>query len=294
MIRPLSKKSKHAGFTLIELLVVIGIIAVLIGLLLPAIQKVRELANRTQCQNNLKQIGLALHQFHDSHRSFPVGHRSRKYKNNWTGWTLSILPHLELQHIANMSQEDFEKESSPFSPRHRALATVVPAFLCPSDDRISSAVQPQGKQNEVAFTSYLGVSGGSRFTKDGMLVSNETIAISQVGDGTSNTIFVGERPPRSDFRFGWWYAGAGQAGQGSCDLIMGISEANLLPIKPGGCGPGRYPFKQGSFDDPCSMFHFWSPHGGGSNFLMVDGSVRFFLYEAKPLLDSLATRQNND
>jgi prepilin-type processing-associated H-X9-DG protein len=96
-------------------------------------------------------------------------------------------------------------------------------------------------------------------------------------------------------QFGWWYAGVGQLGTGSADVILGVRERNLRPIRIGSpCGPGSYPYGPGRFDDPCSMFHFWSPHSGGGQFALADGSVRSLTYSANPLMPALASRNGGE
>ena len=105
----------------------------------------------------------------------------------------------------------------------------------------------------------------------------------------------GRGPPSADFQFGWWYAGVGQRGTGSADMILGVLEQNLLPIVSGSvCGPGAYSFSPSRFSDPCGMFHFWSAHPGGANFALADGSVRFFRYGAAPLMPALASRAGGE
>jgi prepilin-type processing-associated H-X9-DG protein len=108
-------------------------------------------------------------------------------------------------------------------------------------------------------------------------------------------VMLGERPPSADLQFGWWYAGVGQLGTGSADLVLGVREQNKRPIRTGSpCGPGAYPYEPGRFDDPCSMFHFWSPHTGGANFACVDGSVHFLSYAANPIMPALASRAGGE
>ena len=134
-----------------------------------------------------------------------------------------------------------------------------------------------------------------RTTKDGVLYQDSRIRLGDIADGTSNTLMLGERPASADLQFGWWYAGVGQAGTGSADLVLGVREQNLQPISGGSpCGPGAYPFSQGGFNDPCAMFHFWSPHPGGANFAFADGSVRFLSYAADPLMPALASRAGGE
>jgi prepilin-type processing-associated H-X9-DG protein len=152
-------------------------------------------------------------------------------------------------------------------------------------------------QTLVAVTSYLGVSGRESVAdRSGMLFQDSATRLLDATDGTSNTLLLGERPPSADFQFGWWYAGTGQKLSGSADLVLGVREPNLQPIVSGSaCGPGNYPFQAArGFDDPCGTFHFWSPHPGGSNFAMADGSVRFLRYSADPIMPALATRDGDE
>jgi prepilin-type N-terminal cleavage/methylation domain-containing protein len=252
------------GFTLIELLVVIAIVAVLLGLLLPAVQKVRETASRLKCQNSLKQLALALHQYHDTCNSLPPGHRSLRNPDRmpYSGWTLSILPYIEQAALYANSQAAYRKDRRPFhNPPHTGLSTPVPLFACFSDARTPGPAISQNSHEFIAFTSYLGVSGKDYSTLDGVLFQDSHIRLTDITDGASNTLMLGERPPSADLQFGWWYAGVGQMGSGSADIVLGVREKNLQPILAGSpCGPGAYPFGPGRFNDPCSMFHFWSPH----------------------------------
>lgn len=293
-------RSKHrSAFTLIELLVVIGIIAVLMGLLLSAVQKVRSAAARMQCQNAARQLGLALHNYHDARQAFPPGHRSFKNPDRmpFSGWSLSVLPFLEQPALASQADAAYKANPYPFRPAHPGLSAVVPAFLCPADSRTLTAQTAQRTKQLVAFTSFLGVAGlDAASTRDGVLYQDSPTRFADIADGTSNTLLLGERPPGADFQFGWWYAGAGQLVTGAADLVLGAREPNLQPVTSGSpCGPGRYPFMPaGGFNDPCGMFHFWSPHSGGANFVLADGSVRFLSYSADPLMPALASRAGGE
>ena len=146
----------------------------------------------------------------------------------------------------------------------------------------------------MAFTSYLAVEGKDLTTLDGVLFRDSSISIKQITDGTSQTLFAGERPPSADFQFGWWYAGAGQKFTGSADMILGVEEQNILLVTAGSCAPGSYKFAPGSFRNQCDMFHFWSPHSGGGQILFADGAVHFLSYAAAPILPALASRAGND
>src|SRR5262245_2054405 len=125
---------QRRGFTLIELLVVIAIIAVLIGLLVPAVQQVRDSADRVQCSNNLKQIGLAAHQYHDSAKCFPTGVRVTSGRDPYylSSWLTQLLPYVEQRNLWTATLAAYRQSSSPFqNPPHVGLATVVRVFACP-------------------------------------------------------------------------------------------------------------------------------------------------------------------
>lgn len=299
MIVPPCQGCERRSFTLIELLVVVAIGTVLLGLLLVAIQRGREAAARLKCQNNLKQLALALHQFHDVNDALPPGHRSifNRDAMPFSGWPLSVLPYLEQQALYEQAKAAYRTSRSPFSnPPHTGLSTVLPEFACPSDGRITTPQFAPGSEKFVAFTSYLGVSGTASMMRDGVLYQDSRVKFADILDGTSSTLLLGERPPSAYFQFGWWYAGIGQRFSGSGDMILGVREPNLLPIVSGSaCGPGNYPFVPANgFLDPCGMFHFWSPHPGGANFAWCDGSIRFLSYTANPLMPAFATRAGNE
>jgi prepilin-type processing-associated H-X9-DG protein len=104
----------------------------------------------------------------------------------------------------------------------------------------------------------------------------------------------GERPPSADFWYGWWYAGYGQAGTGSADMLLGVRERNLGGPFVSDCPAGPYHFREGRADNQCDLFHFWSLHPGGAHFLFADGSVRFLAYSADAILPALATRAGGE
>lgn len=286
----------RAGFTLIELLVVIGIIGVLIGLLLPAVQKVRASAARSQCQNNLKQMSLALHGYHDSHHEFPSGLTIKYPKDNYLylGWTARILPYIEQDHLWGYVDKAFRTDPD-VNVFHghllhmRLLATPVKTFACPADGRL-----PGLRQNR-AFTSYLGVEGINQTNHDGILYLDSRVRITGIKDGTSNTLMIGERPPPQDGSLGWWYRGWGQEQDGSAEMLLGVREVKTTSsLERQHCPEVAYNFKDGEYENVCDAFHFWSPHQGGANFAMADGSVHFLKYDADSIMPALATRAGNE
>lgn len=266
------------GFTLVELLVVIAIIGVLVALLLPAVQAAREAARRTQCRNNLRQLGLALHNYHDAHSTFPASHDT-----NFWSWIAYLLPYLEEAPLQD--RFDFAEYAFPddVSTVQRAVALKLPVLQCATDER-ANTVSRAFPEAPFAYTSYLGNAGTQgrvpieEFLGDGMFRSpfdfpeiSAPIPLGKVTDGTSNTVFVGERPiiewRNSGGDFGWWAAGAGllwpPAGRG--DNVLDSSQG-LRTGTP----------QADTFDD---IFHWWSYHPGGGHFVFVDVSTHFISYD---------------
>ncbi len=235
------------GFTLIELLVVIAIIAILIGLLIPAVQKVRESAQRTQCYNNLKQMGLAMHNYHDASQCFPPAFTSG---TNW-GWATLILPYLEQGNVyaaLNPTATTFPAMPTP--------STNVPlsVYLCPSDPSagINSYFGGFAKSNYVVSEQVS--DGGSAYT---ML---------SITDGTSNTIMIGERDMQ--YQVGAIWAGRYKAADTSLSGVAAVIGRPNWPINTKWAGDGNDATS-------CTRFAWSSLHRGGANFVFCDGSVHF-------------------
>lgn len=274
---------------------VIAIIGVLIGLLLPAVQRVRDAAMRTRCTNNLRQIGLAVPQCDDVGGSFPAGmsYRDGTACYPFMSWLTRILPFLEQQALWANAQQAYAQDRSFYdNPLHTNRTVVVSLFRCPADPRTLNVEQLADGQR-VTFTDYLGVEGTNLFRHNGVLYLDSAIRLSDISDGTSNTLCAGERPPSADGILGWWYAGEGQSKDGSGDMVLGVREWNIGRFAPN-CPPGPYSFGPGRPKNQCDAFHFWSLHIGGAHFLLADGSVHFLSYSAAPLMPALATRAGGE
>jgi prepilin-type N-terminal cleavage/methylation domain-containing protein/prepilin-type processing-associated H-X9-DG protein len=295
----------RSSFTLIELLVVIAIIAILIGLLLPAVQKVREAAARMKCANNLKQIGLALHNYADSHGSFPAGNYSAYVTtpslptnlNLFTssGWQLQLLPYLEQQNLWQQSYAYLQANpGNTFTDSYPACGYVMAMYICPSNVR-PTIDNYQGAIYEL--TSYLGCAGTTSGPPscDGVLYCNSQVRFADITDGTSNTIAVGERPCTGDLYWGWGFAQSGFTGYGDGDTILGSKDASMA-IAAGDLATniGLQPPRQPNDTEDIDAAHFWSFHMVGANFLYCDGSVHFLPYSANNVFPYLCTRNGGE
>lgn len=290
------KSGFRHGITLIEVLVVIAIVGVLLALVIPAVQRIRDSASRTQCSNNLRQIGIALHLYHDACEFLPPGlsYLDGKSPFPFMSWNTRLLPFLQEKSSWDMALRAYAE--APFfldSPHDKVRVQVMSLFLCPVDLRIKQPVPVALGDKFVAFTSYLGVEGTNQYLENGVLFLDSKVRLGDVTDGTSNTLFVGERPPSTDLGLGWWYAGWGQSKDGSAEMVLGVRERNVL-ARAKGCPPGPYAFGPGNVRNMCDTFHFWSQHFGGAHFLFGDGTVRFLSYSAAPLMPALATRAGEE
>ena len=278
-----SRQRHNRGFTLIELLVVIAIIAILVALLLPAVQQAREAARRTECTNNLKQLALALHNYHDVHKLLPSGWigvengaQSAHEGANGAGWGTMILP--------MMDQGPLYEKFNPNVPIHHPLnleflSHSLKLFECPSDPKdLFWQIEEEGAPGTVLAllptANYIGVFGpdeldgcenapgnypvraNGQCVGQGPLYHNSRVRLTDIKDGTSNTFLVGER--KTDSELGWYSTWPGMVAEGEEAFQRILGSADHVPNDPAA-----------HFDD------FSSHHIGGAQFAMCDGAVRF-------------------
>lgn len=312
----------YFGFTLIELLVVIAIIAILIGLLLPAVQKVREAAARTTCSNNLKQLGLATLNYEGTYGYFPVGWQHPTPALTQTGVIqdppfpgpprftnlyVELLPYFEQDNLQKMW--DYQNINNNRGPDGSISSQVIKILLCPSSP-LASNPKATVSGNVYGLNSYAGVAGiysfrayqgsAQQMDKTGIFYINSRIRISGITDGTSNTFMWGERYHR-DKNFDRMYTNypiIGWAGWAWCDQANAVGDYLV-----GAAQPINWQIPD-SATGPNSSANVWvqqrlstmgSGHSGGANVCLADGSVRF-VRDTTPLviLQAYCTRAGGE
>ena len=296
------------GFTLVELLVVIAVIGILISLLLPAVQAAREAARRTQCKNNLKQVGLALQMHHDAHKTLPAGWVTTSPmapdgpdplgEPGW-GWASSILNYMEETAVHDNL---INKKLSITDPANDAARLkYLPIFRCPSDVAGPELFVLDGTSVQIARANYVGMFGtleeeehehehgfGSAEDEDhehehgleehadhgdGLFIHNRGFGFQAITDGLSKTIMVGERS--SKISGSTWVGVVGESEE-AIQRVVGVSDHT--PNHP-----------EAHFDD------FSSFHSGGALFVLADGSVQFVSENIDlETFHALSTRGEND
>ena len=294
---------QRRGFTLIELLVVIAIIAILIALLVPAVQKVREAASKTQCANNLKQIGIAFHLHHDQYKIFPTagsgadpartmsGSTPAVAPNQAFGWAYQILPFIEQGSLWSEPNDLVVKAAKVvtyFCPSRRA---PVAYHVAATDGApVNPALGLRGQMD------YAGCIGESRTVPNGIVVtpsgSVPTINMRRVVDGTSNTLMVGERFVHTPAYTTWFAPGT------ECDVhrggyTAGNASASYALLRASAQSPAQ---DRPTYTGTADFARFGSAHSGVFAGLFADGSVRWIRYEIDLLnvFKAIVTRNSGE
>jgi prepilin-type N-terminal cleavage/methylation domain-containing protein len=336
MVQRLSgARMKHVsrrGLTLVEVLVVIAIIGVLVGLLLPAVQMARESARQAQCGDRLRQLGLAIHAFHDARGEFPLSRQAtRKHlgpssfsilpehlvgvadrspvafplqPSQVGSWLLRTQPFMEADEIVSLWNKPATLDEA-YAMFWKVSGVSLPSYICPSDAQAIKGVSPWG----YGMTSYLALSGNDEFVDDDGHASNARngvfptqhwswsprpkITMKNITVGTSKVCMVGERPPSSTRYYGRW-------NMTDFDTVMANPNMEFSVIPTGRNGeacpsPGYY--RPDQPDNPCAATHFWSFHPGGGRWLLADGAVTWIGYEAGttvlPAMSSIDGTESN-
>lgn len=288
--RPCGSRGRN-GFTLIELLVVVAIIGILIGLMIPAVQRMRESMFRAQCANNLKEIGLALHNYEGANKTLPAGYVSAvDAKGNdlgpgW-GWASLILPMMDQQSLFDQIQ--FKKpieDAVNATPRVKGLV----GYRCPSDRmpapiwtarKYDAAGNPVADICDLAAANYIGVFGVGEpgVAGDGLFFRNSAIRTKEILDGASNTLAIGERA--SSLANATW--------------VGAVTGAELFPGNSSNFVLG-HTGKMANPATPSESNNFSSDHPVGVNFLFADGRVLFLTGTMSAAnFQALSTRGGDD
>jgi prepilin-type N-terminal cleavage/methylation domain-containing protein/prepilin-type processing-associated H-X9-DG protein len=273
-------RHRNAGFTLVELLVVIAIIGILIALLLPAVQAAREAARRIQCSNNLKQLGLGLHNYHAAFRTFPAGAAYGPGTGTLRlGLNAFLLPYLEQQQI----YQNLDRSATTYTGSNFLMGkTPLAVYLCPSDGK--QPYDPFATSDEQWVANYVGVTGAGRngkvvdledshcgnYYKDGAFFPYSGTRIGDIKDGTSSTLAMGERT----YQLRVWTKGAFYEGSPTQKVCVFAAKNIRWPINS---DPKVLHYDGGAGTDTCLFndLYFGSRHPGGAQFLLADGSVHF-------------------
>ena len=278
------------GFTLVELLVVITIVTLLVAMLFPAVQMVREASRRTHCQSNQRQVVLAIHSFESSFGTLPPTNTTVPREHFLHFWTARLLPHLEQASLAEALLKERRQALHVYQSSFRTYN--VPVFQCTSNPDLGQIIKAdQGFL--FAFSDYCGVAGSNLdngLFPVGLPEATDYRKFADVIGGLSNTLIFGERPPSEiDEGFGSWLGGQNMLSMSTytngtplnfpAELLTGCRDRKFLGFQPG---------ERGS---RCDWTHHWSFHPQGANFARADGSVTFVPYTIEEnVLAELASR----
>ncbi len=296
------RANRRPAMTLLELLVVIAIMATLMGLLLPGVQKVRESANRTKCQNNLRQIGLALQGYHNAKGSLPPGYWCEhlnlieiEFNSPGWGWAAYLLPYLEEAPLAEKLRWDLAVEDIANAP---ARVQVVKTFVCPSDLNTGQFMVLSQYNLKLAFAatnSYAACYGfgdqiGEQASSgNGIFYRNSRTRLADIRDGTSTTMAIGERAA--------WFCqvpwigvitnGTVRTHPSAPTFVSAIEEAPVMALARTAFGPLN--------DAYSSPYDFYTPHPTAGQFLFADGAVHALRFTLPtPIWQAIGTRNGGE
>lgn len=299
-----ARNSRKPGFSPLEVLVALSILGMVLGLLMSGVQAVRGSAARLQCQNNLKQIAAGCHNYESRSGCFPPWNASHRipgvsHRAVNLPWTVLILSDLEREALYRAAVADHSR-SLPFSvPAHEHRSTVVPQYVCPADGRLATPLTDE--LGTAAYCSYVGIQGPQWLFPNQMQLplgvmddrnpplNARGAAMSEILDGTSNTIHFGESPPFGRWVRSIWYAGELPFAENWTARPSRNYTVLNTPVRAVNLCRGPFPFGPGQLANPCDSHHLWSLHGNGANFAFADGSVRFLSYAARDIIPALAT-----
>jgi len=260
--------------------------------------KVRDRAARVGCASNLRQLAIATHLYADAHRWLPSGcayPMVRLLPQPLSGvgmsWQTAILPYIEQEQVWQLAWLAQRQDPYGHAPIHALVkAHAFPVLLCPSN---SLAVGDSAAGDEFGLTDYIGVAGTGVGQNDGMFHVRYTVRLTDVKDGTSSTLMIGERPPGPRGAFGAWYAGWGYTVCSLSQILPAVGDS-FVPPQASDCPLSTSGLRPGIVGNACDIPHFWSLYSGGANFAFADCSVRFVTYEQTGILPALATRSGGE
>jgi prepilin-type N-terminal cleavage/methylation domain-containing protein len=281
-----------SGFTLIEMLICIGIIAILVGLILPAVVSARASARKLACSSRLRELALATAQFELANRHIPPNLTSV-----YRPWQYHLLPHLEQPEVYSVIASH-----QPSAANIQYEWLTLASFLCPEAPGSDIPMRQNVTNRLVGKSDYVGVSGTTEMLADGVFppygegiggAQSKGLRLRDIVDGLSNTVMYGERPPTNNGAVGSWLRGLSYM-----NGTVGVRESGPFYLGQGanlmaGCGPQR--FQEGSSNNACSAAHNWSYHASGAHFVTVAGAVVYYPYSIEgQVLDRLATRNGGE